>query len=173
VVPYQFLIRFAAVVSLFLVPLLAPASEVLLNALKQFEGRWSGTFNLHSAATGYSETFAVTQQYWMSGKQLRGVAVFERENGQESAQSVTYIFEDKLVSEISSGAKIEKYLGVLNEGGVLWLPEDFKRANDYQITETIVVEDGKRVLKTDGFDTFVYQEGLAYITIRGNLIFQE
>lgn len=148
-------------------------AEGLLDTMRQYEGRWVGHFTLHSAATGYTETFSVEQQYWMANDKLHGVAVTDRASGMESSRSVTFILEDKLVSEITRGEKTERYLGVLHENGVLWLPEKMQRANDHQLKETIVVEDGELRLKTEGFDTFIYQEGLAHIVYRGNLIFKK
>ncbi|MEN8733456.1 MAG: hypothetical protein ABF322_03760 [Lentimonas sp.] len=147
-------------------------AEDLLGAMGRYEGRWVGHFTLHSVATGYTETFSVEQQYWMADDKLHGVAVSERDSGMQTARSVTSIVDDKLVSVITQGVKIERYLGVLHENGVLWLPEKIERANDHQLKETILVEEGELRLKTEGFDTYIYEGGLAHIVYRGNLIFK-
>lgn len=145
----------------------------LMDAMRKYEGRWVGNFTLHSAATGYTETFPVEQQYWMAENKLHGVAVTDRNTGMESARSVTFIVDDKLVTEITTGTETQRYLGVLHEQGVLWLPEEMQRANDHQLKEMILVEDGELRLKTEGFDTYIYQEGLAHIIYRGNLVFKK
>jgi hypothetical protein len=172
-VPRCFTVCLLSFVASIGLPFSVSASEALLDTLRQYEGRWAGHFTIHSAATGYSQTFPVEQQFWMADAQLHGIAVSDKDTGLESARSVTYVFEDKFVSEITTGDNTVKYIGVVQEGGVLWLPEDFKRANDHQLKETITVEEGKRVLKTDGFDTYVYQEGLGHILFRGSLVYQD
>lgn len=141
--------------------------------LKLYEGRWVGHFTIHSSANGFSETFPVEQQYWIANGKLYGVAVTQRDTGMESARSTTYIVEDKLVSEITRGKEVETFVGVRHDSGILWLPKEIARANDYQIKETFVVESGQRLLKTEGFDTFIHGEGLAHIVYRGTLTFKE
>ncbi len=157
---------------LLLLPLGLRAGE-LEDYLSGYVGRWSGHFTIHSTATDYSESFPVEQLYWWVGDQLHGVAVSERDSGMESARSVTSVVDGQLVSEISRGEQTERFVGVLHDGGLLWVPADLQRANDYQIKESLVEKDGKRVLKTEGFDSYVYQEGLAYIVYRGELVYQE
>lgn len=153
--------------------LVASANDAFLNAMKRYEGRWVGSFTLHSTATGYTETFPVEQQYWMDGERLHGVAVIDRNSKIQTAKSVTFILKGKLVSEITRGEETERYIGVLNEGGILWLPGVFLRAKDHQLMETIVIEDEEMRLKTEGFDTYIYQEEPAHIVYRGNLVFQK
>lgn len=142
------------------------------DTLLGYEGRWVGSFTLHSTATGYSETFPVEQQYQWKNEMLHGIGVCQRKSGIESSRSVTYVEEGKLISEIQRGEETEMFLGVLHEGGVLWVPADLQRANDYQIKESLVEAEGQRILKTAGFDSYVYQDELAHIVYRGELIFQ-
>jgi hypothetical protein len=161
--------QFYRLALLFFSPVLLFAEEDLEAYLRTFEGRWVGHFTIHSAATGYSETFPVEQQYWWKDGQLQGVAVSERKSGMESARSSTYIKDGKLISVMKRGSEEEPFIGLFHEGGILWLPANMDRAKDYQIKEFIVVEDGKRILKTEGFDSYVYQDGLAHIVYRGEL----
>jgi hypothetical protein len=62
---------------------------------------------------------------------------------------------------------------VLRDGGLVWFSTNLKRMGDYQMKESIVEVDGVRVLKTEGFDTYVYGEGLAHLVYRGELKFVE
>ena len=146
----------------------------LLDYLKAYEGRWVGDFTLHSTATGYTESFAVEQRYWLDGGKLHGLAVSERAGGIESSSSVTYPDETgkKLITEVTRGDTVEMYLGVLHEGVILWLPANGERANDHQIRESLVEIDGVRRLVTEGFDTYVYADGLAHIVYKGDLVLQ-
>ena len=144
--------------------------DELIEHLKGYEGRWVGHFTVHSTANGFTETFPVEQQYWWDGDKLRGLAVSQRDSGMEAASSETYLRDDILVSEISRGKTKEVYHGVLHEDGLLWLPSDMKRSADHQMRETLVeLEDGRKKLLTDGFDTYVFSGGLAHIVFKGEL----
>ncbi|MGJ8652830.1 MAG: hypothetical protein ACSHX8_06115 [Opitutaceae bacterium] len=140
--------------------------------LRQYEGRWSGNFTVASEATGYTEVFTVEQQYWMVEGRLHGLSVSDRDSGLVSSKSVTYAQGGKLFSEITRGDKVESFVGVVHDDGVLWLQKDMKRANDYQIKETFVVKDHELSLITEGFDTYIYKEGLAYVIFKGKLIYK-
>lgn len=153
--------------------LFANTEPELRKAMKGYEGRWLGHFTIHSAATGYTETFPVEQQFWMADGKLHGIAVSDRDSGLQSARSMTYIVEGKLASEITTGETVERYLGVIHEGGILWLPANIQRANDQQLKETVVLEKGVRHLKTEGFDTFSYEGKPAHLVYRGDLKFQD
>lgn len=149
------------------------ASEEDLNELlRQYEGRWSGEFRVSSVSTGYSAVFTVEQQYWMLDGRLHGLSVSDRDSGLVSSKSVTYTYEGKLFSEITRGDDVESFVGVVHEDGVLWLPSDMKRSNDYQIKEFFVVKDLELSLITEGFDTYIYEEGLAYVVFKGKLIYK-
>lgn len=168
---------------LCVLPLLAHAEEAieaaaavekdLETALRAYEGRWVGHFTVHSTASGYTETFPVEQQYWWKNGALHGVAVTQREVGMSSARSKSVVKEGKYFSEVKSGETVENYWGVLHDGGLVWLSSNLKRTKDYQMKEFIVEVDGERVLKTEGFDTYVYDEGIAHLVYRGELKFVE
>lgn len=161
--------RFICTLGLF--PLGAMASEPYLAILELYEGRWVGHFTVHSPATDYTETFPVEQQYWLEEDVLRGVAVIQRESGMESVRSTTEIQKGKLFSETKkTDGTVERFIGTAHDKGIVWIPADLERAQDYQIKETFTVEDGKRVLKTEGFDTYVYSEGLTHLVYRGELV---
>lgn len=134
-----------------------------------YEGRWVGHFTIHSTASGYSETFPVEQQYWWKDGVLHGVAVSQREVGMSSARSQSVAKEGKYFSEVKVGEAVENYFGVLHDGGIVWLSTNLKRTKDYQMKESIVEVDGERVLMTEGFDTYVYGEGIAHLVYRGEL----
>jgi len=127
---------------------------------------------LSSTATGYEESFSVEQHYWWDGDQLRGVAVSERKDGIETAKSVTYVEGNKYVSRAKRGDKEEVYYGVVRGKGILWLPSNMNRAEDYQIQEFFLEKDDGLKLMTEGFDTFIHGEGMARIIIRGELVRQ-
>lgn len=150
-----------------------PADDALVAALKAYEGRWVGHFSVHSTATGYTESFPVEQHYWWKAGQLHGVAVSKRESGMSSARSQTVVDDGKLITRVKQGDSAETYWGLLRDGGVVWFPSNVKRLTDYQMTERILVIEGKRVLKTEGFDTYVYGEGMAHLMYRGELKFVE
>ena len=147
--------------------------ETLEVSLKAYEGRWVGHFTIHSTATGYTETFPVEQQYWWKDGQLHGVAVSQRDQGMSSARSKSVAKEGKFFSEVKSGGEVETYWGVLHDGGLVWLSSNLKRTKDYQMKESIIEVDGERVLKTEGFDTYVYGEGIGHLVYRGELKFVE
>ena len=149
---------------------LALLGNELINYLKQYEGRWLGDFTIHSTASGYSETFPVEQRYWWEDGQLYGISVSDTNSGLKSAKSLTFIKEGKLHSEVITGETTERFFGFLRDGGIVWIPANMQRANDYQMAERFVIEEGRPLLLTEGFDTYVYQEGLAHLVYRGRLL---
>lgn len=161
--------RSVSLVTLFCLAACAlPAGEVI-DYLKGYEGRWVGDYTIHSAATGYTETFPLEQRYWWEDGQLHGFSVSETDRGIETASSRAFIQDGKLRLEVTRKEEVEGYWGVLHDGGIVWLTEDLARAMDYQMKETFVEENGTRSLHTDGFDTFVYEGGLAHLVYRGRL----
>lgn len=148
-------------------------ADQLVDYLKQYEGRWVGDFTIHSAATGYSQSFSVEQRYWWEDGQLHGISVSDTNEGIQAAKSRTFLLNGQLRSEVVKGGAQETFVGVLHENGIIWLSSDLKRATDYQMKEVFVIEEsGARGLHTDGFDSYVYQEGLAHLIYRGRLILQ-
>ena len=145
------------------------ASEDAQDYLKQYVGRWAGDFTIHSAATNYTQTFPVEQRYWWEAGALHGVSVSDTDAGMQTARSKTFVEGDRFVSEVDRGDTVETYFGVLHDGGVVWLSSDLARATDYQMREVFVEVDGAMELHTDGFDSYVYQEGLAHLVYRGKL----
>lgn len=169
----QVLNRIAALFLLILPGLSAFAENPLIEYLLAYEGRWAGDFSIHSTANGHTEHFAVEQRYWWEHGKLHGMAVLERSTGMETASSLTYLEGDKLISEIVQGGEKQIYVGTLHEGSLLWLPADMQRANDHQIRERVVEEAGNAPkLITEGFDTYIFAEGLAHIVYKGELVFQ-
>lgn len=168
------IIQFCRLLPILFIGLQCAASAGELDEyLKLYEGRWTGHFTIHSSANGYSETFPVEQQYWISNGKLHGIAVTQRDSGMDSARSTTFIAENTLISEVTRGKEVEVFVGVRHDSGILWLPKGMERANDYQIKETFTVEHGQRLLKTEGFDTFIHGEGLAHLVYRGTLYLKE
>ncbi|MGZ0707727.1 hypothetical protein ACWPKO_05275 [Coraliomargarita sp. W4R53] len=164
--------RFTSICLLLLFSsLVLPADEVV-DYLKRYEGRWVGDFTIHSTATGYNQTFPVEQRYWWEDGQLHGISVSETDSGIQTAKSRTFIQDGELESEVTQGETSERFFGVLHDTGIVWLPEDPKRVTDYQMTEAFVTEDGQLLLNTDGFDRYVYQDGLAHLVYRGRLVRQ-
>lgn len=163
-----------AFLRLILLPLLPLnlSAETLVNVLHRYQGRWSGEFTVHSTASGFTESFPVEQRYWMVGERLRGIAVAQRDGGVETTSSWTYVDGKKLISEVTRGEKVEVYYGVVKAGVVLWVSSDLNRVEDYQLTERIVESNGNRKLLTEGFDTYIYAEGLARVIYRGELILE-
>ena len=152
---------------------LALSGSELIDYLKQYEGRWLGDFTIHSTASGYSETFPVEQRYWWEEGQLHGISVSDTNNGLQTAKSLTFIQDDKLQSEVITGETTERFFGFLRDGGIVWISADMKRANDYQMAEHFAIEEGRPVLLTEGFDSYVYSEGLAHLVYRGRLFKQD
>jgi hypothetical protein len=148
-----------------------PGNE-LIDYLKQYEGRWLGDFMIHSTATGYSETFPVEQRYWWEEGQLHGISISDTNNGLQTAKSLTFIQDDKLQSEVITGETTERFFGFLRDGGIVWIPANVKRASDYQMVERFAMEEGRPLLLTEGFDSYVYSEGLAHLVYRGRLFKQ-
>mgnify|MGYP001309259664 FL=1 len=162
--------RSIQILSLLVLSPLALLGNELIDYLKQYEGRWLGDFTIHSTASGYSETFPVEQRYWWEDGQLHGISVSDTNHGLQTAKSLTFIQDDKLQSEVITGETTERFFGFLRDGGIVWIPADMKRANDYQMTERFAMEEGLSLLLTEGFDTYVYQEGLAHLVYRGRLL---
>ena len=145
----------------------------MLDYLKNYEGRWTGDFSIHSTANGFTEIFAVEQRYWWKDEVLHGEAVSERKSGKVKATSRTWVEGEKLITEIKRGATKEAFFGVLHDGVLLWLPVNMERANDYQIREAFSgEEEGSRKLRIEGFDTYVYAKGLAHLIFKGELTLQ-
>ena len=162
--------RSIQILTLLVLSPLALLGNELIDYLKRYEGRWLGDFTIHSTASGYSETFPVEQRYWWEDDQLHGISVSDTNNGLQTAKSLTFIQDDKLQSEVITGETTERFFGFLRDGGIVWIPADMKRANDYQMTERFAMEEGLALLLTEGFDTYVYQEGLAHLVYRGRLL---
>lgn len=137
--------------------------------LRSYEGCWLGEFTIHSTATGYSQTFSVEQRYWWADGELHGMSVTETDDGMQTAKSRTFIQDAQLQAEITRGEVVERYLGVLHEGGLLWISDNLGRATDYQMKEKLVVNAGERWLQTDGFDSYLYEEGVAHLVYKGRL----
>lgn len=156
---------------LFCLPF-ALKADPRVDYFRQYIGRWLGDFTIHSGATGYTETFPIEQRYWWEDEQLHGLSVAETDRGIEAASSRALILDGKLRLEVTRGEEVEGYWGVLHDGGILWLSEDLTRATDYQMKETFVEENGVRALHSDGFDTFIYEGGLAHLVYRGRLRWQ-
>ena len=161
------------ILSLVVFSPLALLGNELIDYLKQYEGRWLGDFTIHSTASGYSETFPVEQRYWWEDGQLHGISVSDTNNGLKYAKSLTFIQEGKLQSEVIAGETTERFFGFLRNGGIVWIPANMQRANDYQMAEHFSMEEGLSLLLTEGFDTYVYQEGLAHLVYRGRLLKQD
>lgn len=140
--------------------------------LGAFEGRWTGSFTIHSTANGFTENFPVEQQYWMEGDRLRGIAVAQRGDTLETSTSWAWVDEQKLVSEVSRGETVDRYYGALKDGVIIWISSDLSRVEDYQMTERFSAEGGERKLLTEGFDTYLFSGGLAHIIYRGELVWQ-
>jgi hypothetical protein len=103
---------------------------------------------------------------------LHGLSVAERDAGMDYASSKTWLDGKTLITEVERGESKEVFYGVLHDGGLLWLPKDMGRANDYQMRETFTEVEGRRKMLVAGFDTYVFGEGLAHIIIKGELIRQ-
>ena len=166
------MLRFTLISLLFSLSLSALTANEVVDHLKRYEGRWVGDFTIHSAATGYSETFQVEQRYWWEDGQLHAISVSDTNRGIQTSKSRTFIQDGKLQSEVTQGETTERFYGVLHEDGIVWLPADLKRATDYQMKESFADENGLQWLKTDGFDSYVYQEGVAHLVYRGRLVKQ-
>lgn len=159
-----------SLVWMFILPLSAFCAEQLSeDVFKPYVGRWVGEFTIHSTATGYSEVFPVEQLYWIKDGTLHGVAASDRDSGLQNSRSETVIEGNRLRTCVFHKDSEESFFGTLHEGGILWVPTDLKRVTDYQIKEMIIMEEGERVLKSEGFDSFVFQDGLAHIIYRGSL----
>ena len=165
--------RSIQILSLLVFSPLALLGNELIDYLKRYEGRWLGDFTIHSTASSYSETFPVEQRYWWEDGQLHGISVSDTNNGLKSAKSLTFIQEGKLQSEVITGETTERFFGFLRDGGIVWIHADMKRANDYQMAEHFAIEEGRPVLLTEGFDSYVYSEGLAHLVFRGRLLKQD
>ena len=164
--------RSIQILSFFALSSLALSGNELIDYLKQYEGRWLGDFTIHSTASGYSETFPVEQRYWWEEGKLCGISVSDTNNGLQTAKSRTFIQDDKLQSEVITGETTERFFGFLRDGGIVWITADMKRANDYQMAEHFAMEEGRLLLLTEGFDSYVYQDGLAHLVYRGRLFKQ-
>ena len=156
--------------TLFVVPLALLGGD-LEDYIKQYEGRWIGEYTIHSPATNFTESFSVEQRYWIEDGQLRGLSVSDTDRGMQTAKSRTFVEEGVVCSEVTTGDTTEKYIGALHEGGLVWLPSNLKRANDYQMKEFFVRKAQQLWLHTDGFDSYIYREGLGHLVYRGRLAF--
>lgn len=166
------MLRFIFLGLFFVLSSLALAADEVVDYLKRYEGRWVGDFTIHSPATGYTQTIPVEQRYWWEEGQLHGMSVTEMNGKIESAESLTFIKDGKLRSEVLRVEIKEVYFGVLQDGGIIWISENLGRATDYQMKESLVEKKGERWLHTDGFDSFDYEGELAHLVYRGRLMKQ-
>lgn len=157
---------------LFIPWLLFANTDALRAHLALYEGRWFGVFHLEAPDTGYDESFSVEQRYWWQDDKLRGISVARRQTGLMSSRSVTHVSEGKFISEVTRGDTVEKYFGVLKDGGIVWIPANIQRAMDYQIKEDIITVDGDRILRTRGFDTFDNNGQPAHLIYLGELVLE-
>lgn len=137
--------------------------------LRAYEGRWVGHFSIHSTASGYTEMFPVEQHYWWEDGVLHAIAVSERDEGLSHTSSRSVVKEGRLSCEVKRGETVENYWGVWHEDRLIWFSSNLQRTQDYQMQESIIELDGTRLLKTEGFDTYVYSEGKAHLVYRGEL----
>ena len=156
-----------------MLPLLVRAEEDLEAFLRAYEGSWVGYFSIHSTASGYTEVFPVEQQYWWKDGVLHGVAAMKREDGLSSARSRSLVKDGKFFSKVKRGENVENYWGVLHGEDLVWFSSNLKRTKDYQMKESIRQVKGKRILKTEGFDVYIYGGGVAHLVYRGDLKFIE
>jgi len=166
----RFVSRYTTILYCLFIPFALLANEVV-DYLKQYQGRWVGDYTIYSAATGYSQTFPVEQRYWWEDGQLHGLSVSDTNSGMQVSQSRTYLQDGTLRSEVTQGEVTERFYGIFHDGGIVWLSTDLDRATDYQMKETIQTGESPRQLWTDGFDSYVYQDGLAHLVYRGRLVF--
>lgn len=153
----------------FLVLPLVSFADEEMDYMQKYVGRWLGYFTIHSAATGYSETFPVEQRYWMEDGKLHGLSVSDTDRGIQTASSITFLKDEKIRSEVTRGNVTKSYWGLPHDTGIVWLSTDLDRASDYQLKEAFVVVEGELQLHTDGFDTFVFKDGLGHLIFRGRL----
>lgn len=144
----------------------------MIDYLKRYEGRWVGDFTIRSTATGYSETFQVEQRYWWEDGQLHAVSVSDTKRGMQTSKSRAFIQNGALRFEVLQDESVERYNGVLHEGGIVWFPAEAERATDYRMKESFAQKDGVQWLHTDGFDSYLFEGGLAHLVYRGRLVKQ-
>jgi len=167
-----FVFRFAPIFLVFFVSSFALQADEVVDYLKGYQGRWVGDFTVHSTATGYSQTFPVEQRFWWKDGQLHGISVSGMDRGIQTAKARTFIQDGQLRSEVIQDETKESFVGVLHDEGIVWIPAKLERATDYQMKEVFVEKEGVRRLHTDGFDSYVYQDGLAHLVYRGRLVLQ-
>jgi len=166
------MIRLSVVACLFvqLISVLGAEELGLKERLDMYVGRWSGVFNLEAPEIEFQESFTVEQKYWWQDDALRAVSVASRESGKASSKSVTWIDGNKYISEVTRGEEVERYYGVVRDGGIVWFPVDLDRAMQYQLKEEIQAVDGELVLTTKGFDTFVSEGKTGQLLYFGELV---
>ena len=140
--------------------------------LSKYVGEWRGVFSLKAPDVDFQESFRVEQLYWWDGDVLRGSSTEARESGASESSSVTVIDGRKYVTEIRRADTVERYYGVLRDGGVVWFSTDLNRAEDYQIKEVIADSNGERMLITTGFDTFMHENAPSHLLYYGELVRQ-
>ena len=151
---------------------LAEATERgrMIAFLEQYEGRWVGTFTIHSEATGYTQELLVEQRYWWSDNALRGLSVAETAEGSQTATSRAFFSGEALRLEVSKNGEVEVFAGVLDHDRIIWVTANPARLNDYQFNERFVQEGLSTILVSEGFDTYDYEDDLAYIIYKGRMV---
>lgn len=160
-------------IMLCVLPMWLYAEKDLDAVLRAYEGRWVGHFSIHSTASGHTQTFPVEQRYWWEDGVLHAIAVSERNEGLSHTSSRVVVKDGQFFCEVKSGETVTNYWGVWHEDRLIWFSANLQRAQDYQMQESIIELDGVRMLKTEGFDTYIYSEGKAHLVYRGELMFAD
>ena len=131
--------------------------------LKAFTGTWSGKLNVSSLRGKTLNTFEVQQEYWWveDKKQLKGLAVFDDAGVLRHSESINYIDDGVIYSEVTENDKTQTYQALIEDKNkktdsftITWLPVEQSRALDHQLKQKLVKKDGENYIVNKGYERF-------------------
>lgn len=156
-------------------PAKALETTFLTNLLKEFVGGWSGQLTIRTMQGQVVNRFDVEQHYWWTEEEnkLESLAVFDDAGILRYAQSVNYIKEGILYSEVKEAVETKVYKASIEDDGIVWLPLDPQRALDHQLRQKIYSRDGKTYMMNKGFERYKRGNIDVMLLLEGELIKEE
>ena len=120
--------------------------------MDQYLGSWRGEVRIRGGDGKELKRIPTAAEYWRSGRKLRALTAFELEDGMTFVESVSYIRNKLLFSEVTQNGKEVLYRGYLRDDSLLWVPYDAKLVTERRMKEWFTEEEGRRQLHIRGIE---------------------
>jgi len=139
--------------------------------MDQYTGRWIGSITVSTFAGEVIRTLEVEQQYWWKDEVQYAVVVYNEDGLLSFSESIIYVKDGKLYSEIySDSAPRQEFVARLQGDSFVWMSTDMFEAMNKQIVEKIIERDGQLVLTFNGYENIYRDDQQATLVIGGELI---